>query len=166
MNAVLKLSVIVSLLMASAGVGYYYAVYLPERDAKLDRERALEAMRAEAERQAAQERMVAQQREAQARKAATKVAAETSYQDCVNAANATHEAAWTAECKRLADKTLENHAGCLSQKKLSQGYCDAAYRTRDPSPHCVLPVAVATAIDGDQEKARRRCLRERDVTLQ
>ena len=166
MNALFKLSLIASLLVASTGVGYYYAVYLPRRDAELDNERVLEATLSYAQKRAAQEQALAQQRELQQRQAAKKAAAETRYQSCLNSASATHDASWTAACKRLAEKAIEDHADCLTKSKLSQGYCDAAYRMRDASPNCVLPVAIATDLDGGLTMARRRCLQEREAALQ
>ena len=166
MNALPKLSLIASLLVASSSVGYYYAVYVPRRDAERDNARVLEATLSYAQKRAAQERAHAQQQELQQRQAAKKAAAETRYQSCLNGASASHDASWTAACKRLADKAVEDHAGCLNKSKLSQGYCDAAYRMRDASPDCVLPVAIATDLDGGLTLARRRCLQEREAAVQ
>jgi hypothetical protein len=163
-NLVLKLSVIVSLLIASCGVGYYYAVYLPHRDAQLDSERAQEKARAEVEKKHA-EHLAAEQRKSEQRQADAK-AAETRYQSCLNSANATHDTSWAAECKHLAEKAASDHAECLSKPRLSKGYCDTAYRMRDGSRNCTLPVKVAADLDGDLNSARNRCLRERKAALQ
>lgn len=165
-DTLLKLSVIASLLLASSGVGYYYGVYLPRRDAELDQERMLERARADEEKRAAQEQSFTARKELEQRQAADKADVELRYQTCVNSAVATHDASWAAECKRLADKAVEDHAQCLSKTKLSQGYCDTAYRARDGSPNCMLPVKIATELDGGLNKARNRCLRERQAVLQ
>jgi hypothetical protein len=45
-DGILKLSIIASLLLAASGIGYYYAVYLPGRDAQLDNELILVLHRA------------------------------------------------------------------------------------------------------------------------
>src|SRR5215468_1270265 len=50
-----KLSVVASVLLASCGVGYYYLVYLPQRDAQFQPERVLERFRAATEKRAEQE---------------------------------------------------------------------------------------------------------------
>lgn len=170
-DAVLKLSIIASLLLASSGIGYYYAVYLPRRDAQLDNE-LLEKIRAYADQRAEQAQLASEQPEMEQRQSAEKVAtemekaaAETGYQTCLNSASVTHDASWAAECKRLAEKAVEGHAECLSRSKLSQGYCDTAYRTRDASPNCTLPLAIATSLDGDLNRARNRCLQERNAAL-
>lgn len=162
----LKLGMIASLLLASSGIGYYYAVYLPRRDAQLDNDRMVEKTRAYAQKRAEQARLASEQMELAQRQAADKAAAEIRYQTCLNRASATHDASWAAECKRIADKAREDHTNCLAKPKLSQGYCDLAYRARDASPNCTLPLAVATDLDGDLTKARNRCQQERAAALQ
>jgi hypothetical protein len=57
-DAFLKVSVAASLLLAAGSVGYYHSIYLPGRDAQLDRERKLDAARAEYSRQAEQARRI------------------------------------------------------------------------------------------------------------
>ena len=49
----------------------------------------------------------------------------------------------------LADQVTANHTACLANGKLSSSYCDAAYRSRDGSPNCTLPVKISTGLDGD-----------------
>jgi len=166
MNTLLKLSIIASLLLASSGVGFYYAVYLPRRDAQLDNERKQEKAQADTRKRVAQERSLAEQKKLEQRQAETKAGAEAHYQTCLNRANVTHATSWAAECKRLAEKALADHADCLTKPRLPKGYCDAAYRLRDASPNCILPPKVATGLDGDLSEARNRCQRERRAALQ
>ena len=166
MNTLFKLSLIVSLLLASSGVAFYYAVYLPRRDAQLDNERELEKAQADARNRVAQERSLAKQKKSEQRQAEAKVGAEAHYQTCLNRANVTYATSWAAECKRLAEKAVADRAECLTQPKLPKGYCDAAYRPRDASPNCILPPKVATALDGDLSEGRNRCQRERQAALQ
>jgi hypothetical protein len=109
MNTVLKLSVVVSLLLASSGVGFYYGIYLPRRDAQLENERRQEKAQADAQKRVAQERSLAERKKAEQRQAETKASAEAHYQTCLNKANVTHETLWAAECKRLAEKALADH---------------------------------------------------------
>lgn len=164
-DALLKFSVAASVLLAASGVGYYYGVYLPNRDAELDQERMLEKTRAYAQKRAEQVRLGTEQRELAQRQVADKAAAEIRYQTCLNSARVTHDTAWADECKRVADKALAAHADCLSKPKLSQGYCDAVYRLRDGLPNCALPVAIAADLDGGLNKARNRCLQEHKAAL-
>jgi hypothetical protein len=165
-NALLKMSIIASLLIGSSGVGYYYAIYLPRRDVQLDEQHAQERARIAAEKRARQERFAAEQKESEQRQAAAKAGADTRYQSCVKTATASHDSSWAAECKHLAEKAKADHDECLTKSKLSRGYCDAAYRNRDNSPNCTLPQKIATDLDGDLNTARNRCQRERKAALQ
>lgn len=168
LNAALKLSVIASLLIASFGVDYYYAIYLPHRDAaEADTEHALEKFQAYGQMRADQERAAVEQRDTQRQQNTDKVASENAkaaaavrYQDCVSSAGAVHDTSWAAECKRVAEKAQADHEHCASQPNLPQGYCDAAYRLHDASPNCTLPVAIATGLDAELDRTRSRCLRD------
>jgi hypothetical protein len=166
MNALFKLGLIASLLLTSSGVVYYRAVYLPDRDAQRDHERVAEETLSYAQKRAAQERAATERRELQQRQAAEQAAAETRYQSCIERAGANRHASWTTACKSLADKAVADHASCLTKSKLPQGYCDAAYRPRDGSPTCVLPVAIAADLDSGLTLARKRCVLERAAALQ
>jgi len=165
-DAFLKLSVVASLLLASSGVAYYYAVYLPQRDSAQDRESSLQKLHVYGQRRADQERSAAQQREAEHRQAEAKANAGIRYQNCVDDARTSHDASWATACKRLADNVLRDHTNCLSIPNLPQGYCDAAYGTRDPSAHCALPAEMAADLDAALNKARNHCLQERDAAVQ
>jgi hypothetical protein len=166
LNALLKVSLIAALLLASSGAGYYYAVYLPVRDAQQNEQRLAEALHAYGRHRAESVRAVAAQQRKEQSRAADKAAAESRYETCVSGASATHDAAWSAACQRLADQALEDRGNCLANKKLPQGYCGAAYRSRDSSPHCILPADVATAIDGNLTLARNQCRQQRNAALQ
>jgi hypothetical protein len=166
LNALLKLSLIAVPLLASSGVGYYYAVYLPARDTQRNEERLAEALHAYGRQRAEAARAVAEQQHKEQRMAADKAAAESRYETCLSGASSTHDAAWSEACQRLADRALEDRGNCLANKKLPQGYCGAAYRSRDSSPHCILPADVATAIDGNLSLARNQCRQQRNAALQ
>jgi hypothetical protein len=165
-DALLKLSVIVSLLLASSGIAYYYAVYLPRRDSERDRESILQRLHAYGQTRADQERSAVRQREAEQRQAEAKASAGIRYQNCVDDARTSHDASWAAACKRLAEKVVRDRTDCLSIANLPQGYCDAAYGTRDPSEHCTLPVEMAADLDAALSRARGRCQQERNAALQ
>jgi hypothetical protein len=165
-DALLKLSVITSLLLASSGVAYYYAVYLPQRDAEQDRESSLQKLQDYGQKRADQERSAVQQRETEQRQAEAKAAAGIRYQNCVDGALVSHDVSWAAACRHLADKAVQDHTGCLSVPNLPQGYCDAAYGTRDASAHCTLPVEMAADLDAALNATRKACLQERNAALQ
>jgi hypothetical protein len=160
------LGIVVSTVLASSSVGYYHAVYLPRRDAELDQDRALEETLAYARKRAAQLRLAAEQRDEAARRSMDQADADGRYQTCLSNAGATHDASWAAACKRIADKAVADRADCLAKSRMPEGYCVAVYRTRDLSPTCALPAAVAADLDGGLNAARKRCLWERQAALQ
>jgi hypothetical protein len=165
-DALLKLSVIASLLLASSSVAYYYAIYLPQRDAEQDRESGLQKLQTYGQKRADQEQSAAQRRETEQRQAEAKEGAGIRYENCVDGARINHDTSWAASCKRLADKAAQDHSDCLSVPNLPQGYCDAAYGTRDPSAHCTLPVEIVADLDGALNSARKACLQERNAAMQ
>jgi hypothetical protein len=54
-GAILKFSIIGSVLLGSCSVGYYHLVYLPQRDVQFEPQRVLEQFRAAAEKRAKRE---------------------------------------------------------------------------------------------------------------
>jgi hypothetical protein len=167
LGTLFKIGLIAALLLvASSGAAYYYAVYLPVRDAQQNERRLAEALHVVGRQRADAARAVAEHQQQEQRLAADKAAAESRYETCLTGASTNHDAAWSEACKRLADQALEDRGNCLANKKLPQGYCNAAYRSRDASPRCILPANVATTIDGNLTIARNRCRQQRNAALQ
>lgn len=155
--------IIAAAMLAAAGIGSYYGVYVPARDAKLAAEQALAKAQAEAEMRAGQQRLLAQRQAAEERQAQAQAAAQIRYQACLHEAVAAHDASWAPECKNLHDKDSAAHADCLDKLKLPKTYCDSAYVIRDDSPKCTLPAEIASVIDADLERARNRCRKEKEA---
>ena len=105
--------------------------------------------------------LLAQQRDLQQPQSAEK-AAEIPYQACLSSASATHDASWAAACKRLAEKTQQDRADCLSKLNLPKTYCDASYPPRGASANCTLPDEIATVLDAALAQARYGCVRARE----
>jgi hypothetical protein len=171
-DAFLKICLATAVLVASAGVAYYYVIYLPQRDAQLDRERKLEFARAEYARQAEQARLAAQQarleeekRAAELAQAAAREASQQRYQTCIRVAENFYSASWAAQCKRIADKAAKDLKDCNSQG-LNKDSCQNVYGGRDASPNCSLPRVVGTDLSDELEKSRKRCLDESRAGLQ
>jgi hypothetical protein len=68
-DAILRRSVVASVVLASTPVGYYYLVHLPRRDAQFESDRAFERLRAAAQKHAEQEQLLFEQRAAEQRAA-------------------------------------------------------------------------------------------------
>jgi hypothetical protein len=84
-DALLKVCIVLSVLLVSSSVGYYYLVYLPARDAQIDFERALENARIDAAKRAEQERTLLQQQAIEQRQSAERAATQFRYDACLKA---------------------------------------------------------------------------------
>jgi hypothetical protein len=161
-DAILKLSVAVSLLGAGASVGYYYSAYLPARDAKLDNERRLETAHAEFARKVAEEHADAERSAAEDRQARERAAVQASYDACINRVVAGYNASWASNCKRLADQARKSRAGCTGTAES----CDLIFPARDAGPDCALPPNLASSLDTQVDRDKDRCLQESRAGLQ
>jgi hypothetical protein len=162
-DAILKLSVVVSVLLASSSVGYYYLVHLPQRD---EPQRVLEKFRAAAEKRAEQEQLLFEQRASEQRAAEQRAAEEqlaleraNRHQACLNRATDNYNVSRLAACNRPREKIIKDRDNCI-QLGFSEKVCAMAHVVREASPTCTLPRAVAFSLDADVEKARDRCLEE------
>jgi SPOR domain len=165
-DAVLKLSVVVSVLLASSSVGYYYLVHLPHRDAQFEPERVLERLRAAAKKRAeeelfffeqqASERRAAEQQAVEERQALEKA---DRYQACLSRATDNYNASRLVACNRPREKIIKDRDNCI-ELGFSEKVCAMAHVVREASPNCALPRPVALSLDADVEKARARCLEE------
>jgi hypothetical protein len=176
-DAFFKGSVAVSFLLAAGSVAYYFAVYLPGRDARLDHEQKVDAAKAEyarradeqarrAAQQAQEEQRAAEQDVQEQRRASEKQAARDRYQRCVRSAEYTYSSNWANNCKRLAEDQIKKRADCLRTETVGKSSCEVIYATRDGSPNCTLPRVIAADLDADHDKAKDRCLRESQLNLQ
>jgi hypothetical protein len=167
-DAILKLSVVVSVLLASSSVGYYYLVHLPHRDAQFEHELALERLRAAAKNHAEQEQLVFDQ-QASERRAAEQQAVEKQekanrYQTCLSRATDNYNASRLAACNRPREKVIKDRDDCI-KLGFSERVCAMAHVVREASPNCTLPRVVALSLDADAEKARDRCLEDDRIGL-
>jgi hypothetical protein len=166
-DAFLKFSVAVSLLLAAGSVGYYYSIYLPARDSQLDRDRKIETARSEYSKQAEQARLAAEKREGEELQAAAREAVQVRYRTCVRTAENNYNYAWAQTCKRISDQAVKNRKDCLSQQVNTKVTCDLLYPDRAPTTECTsLPRALATDMGDELDKTRKRCLEESQAGLQ
>jgi hypothetical protein len=171
-EAILKLSVVAAVLLASSSVGYYYLVHLPHRDAQFEPERVLESLRTAEQRRAEQEQLLFEQKVSEQRAGEQKVVEERQalekanrYQACLSRAIDNYNASRLAACNRPREKIVKDRDDCI-KLGFSEKVCAMAHVVREASPNCPLPRAVALALDADVEKARDRCLEEDRLGLQ
>jgi hypothetical protein len=166
MDWLLKLGVAALIVLAAGGAGYYYAVYVPGREARMAHKRLIEQARVDAAARAAVAQLLAEQEASRQRVASAQAAAQDRYQACLADADTAHDAAWAAACQRRADRAQTERADCLANDKLPKSYCDSSYPPRDASSHCALPGEISSPLDADLARARDRCLQESKATVQ
>jgi hypothetical protein len=165
-DAILKLSVVISVLLASSSVGYYYLVHLPHRHAQFEPEQVLDRLRAAAKNRAEQEQLLFEQQASERRAAEQQTLEERQalektnrYEACLSRATDNYNASRLAACNRPREKIIKDRENCI-QLGFSEKVCAMAHVVRDASPDCTLPRAVALSLDADVQKARDRCREE------
>jgi hypothetical protein len=165
-DAILRRSIVASVLLASTPVGYYYLVHLPLRDAQFESDRAFEILRAAAQKHAEQEQLLFEQRAAEQRTAEQQAREERQalekanrYQACVSRATANYNASRLTACNRPRAKIIKDRDDCV-KLGFSEKVCGMAHVVPEASPNCTLPRAVSLSLDADVENARDRCLEE------
>ena len=154
LDIVLKVTMAASVVTASAGVAYYYAIYLPERDAALDAQRILDTeyasrLKAEQDMRAAAEKLAAEK---------LKQLISVRYQSCLRLATANYTASWEGNCTRIIKANRKNYDDCMSG--LPKLACDTIYPVSTGSESCALPTKLAETLNTDLENEKNRCLKE------
>jgi hypothetical protein len=145
-DTILKLSLAAAALIAGAGVGYHYGIYLPAQDLRRQTQwMAAEQARAEAEHKALAER------------AAREAAAQTEYQDCTAFAETSYKARWTMSCLSLHDADLAAYEDCADNLFATEEGCRAKVPVR-PERDCALPAQVADALTRARDERKSQCL--------
>jgi hypothetical protein len=171
-DAILKLSIVMSLLFASSSVGYYYLSYLPHRDARFEPEQALQQLRAVAQRRAEREQLLLEQRVSEQRALEQQAAEQRQSQEkadccqaCLTHVTDSYNESRIAACNRLQARIIKNHDSCI-RSGFREKVCNLAYVAHEPSSNCQLPRVIANNLDTEAEKARDRCLEENRVGSQ
>jgi hypothetical protein len=171
-DAILKLSVVASVLLASSSVGYYYLIHLPHRDAQFEPELVLEKLRVAVKKHAEQEQLVFEQQASERRAAEQQVSEKQQalekanrYQACLTRATDNYNASRLAACNRPREKIIKDRDDCI-KLGFSEKVCAMAHVVRNSSPNCMLPRVVTLSLDADAEKARDRCLEQDRAGLQ
>lgn len=179
LDALLKITLVVSVLFASSAVGYYYLFYLPDRDARLEAKHSQEAddekrsqletqaalIRAQEEQQEAQRRAQEDREEAERqRQLLEKASVQARYDSCIRIARVNYAGNWASACKRKREIALELKSHCTLDANLQKTVCDPK-KLPDPTD-CALPREFANDFNSGLEKAKDHCLQETRAGLQ
>ena len=165
-DAFLKISVAISVLAASSGVGYYFGYYLPRRDARIEEEQRAEKKRSETDQRAAQDRAIAVQRESEARQAYARAQAQARYDQCNLMARRNYSANWAGSCKSELERARASYTTCL--RFSTKETCDATWTKEltQSATECSLPADTAQRWENARNQALQLCLEEHRAGLQ
>jgi hypothetical protein len=151
-DAVLKLSLAGAVLLAGAGVGYYFGIFLPAQaiHETLDTgtKRQIEATDHTADLERA--RLAETQR---------REAAQQRYQACIGTANTTYSARWTSGCHAQHERQQAAYDDCADDLFSTREGCARKFPV-EPEQGCALPVQISGRLVADRDAARAQCLGE------
>ena len=154
-DALLKLSIVVAVLLASSSVAYYHLIYLPERDARIDAAKAAAEQRRADETAAAEQRRSDEAAAAEQHRAVEKAGARMRYDRCLSDAQDNYHLNWVSNCNSKKQKEAQAYARCISASTNDTSWI---CHKPDASSDCSLPSYIADSLGADLNKARDRCL--------
>lgn len=144
-DPILKIALALAALLAGAGVGYYYGIYLPAQDVRRQtREMTERQEKAQAETRALAER------------ARREAAAQTEYQDCQNFAELSYKQRWNLSCRSLHDADQSAFEDCADDLFSTDSGCLAKNPIR-PAQDCALPAQVAQSLSQARDDRKAQC---------
>jgi hypothetical protein len=149
-DPILKVSLALAALLAGAGVGYYYGIYLPAQDVRRQTQE-----------------MTARQTQAKAlaERARREQAAQTEYQDCANFAELSYKQRWNLSCQSLHDADQSAFEDCADNLFSTQSGCLAKNPVRPPQD-CALPAQVAQSLSQARDERKAQCLARLEAVQQ
>ncbi|GJH30235.1 hypothetical protein [Caballeronia novacaledonica] len=164
-------AVVCSLLLAGAGVFYYFVIFLPG----IERQKLELSQQAErdAAKRAEQAMIDAKNKEEQAKNDAflKETQKKLMYDACKADARSNYTADWANACKDIASMTSQGLRNCLADKNLGgnaylgESYCRRLYPQGDASANCSLPVSRADRINKTFHDAQEKCLQEAQLGM-
>lgn len=152
-DTVLKASLAAAALLAGAGVGYYYGVFLPGQASRQEA-RMLAEQEARQKQEDFQAKAQAREQEEQSRR---QQAAQQEYQDCLNFAELSYKQRWTASCRAQHDADVAALADCADNLFATEEGCQAKVPVR-PERDCALPGRTAQSYSDAREQRKAECL--------
>lgn len=157
---VLAIGLVLAALIASAGVFYYYVVFVPNLEQqKLDLEKQKLKEKQEAEAKALKKKEQESEQRAQA------------YQNCVNNAEITYTNNWSSACQKLSERNQVGLDNCLNNPSImnnqfmGKSYCEKVYGATEFDPECTLPGNTADGIEKARTERKEACMHEAEQAL-
>ncbi|EJL33192.1 hypothetical protein [Novosphingobium sp. AP12] len=153
-DPILKIALALAALLAGAGVGYYYGIYLPAQD-----------VRRQTQEMAARRTQEQAETKALAERARREQAAQTEYQDCANFAELSYKQRWNLSCQSLHDADEAVFEDCADDLFSTRDGCLAKHPIR-PAQGCALPAQVAQSLSQARDERKAQCLARLEAVQQ
>lgn len=153
-DPILKIALALAALLAGAGVGYYYGIYLPSQD-----------LRRQTQEMAARQTRAQAEAKALAARARREQAAQAEYEDCANFAELSYKQRWTMSCGSLHDADQAALEDCADDLFSTREGCLAKHPVR-PAQGCALPAQVAQSLSQARDDRKAQCLARLEAVQQ
>ncbi|MFW1950601.1 hypothetical protein [Acinetobacter beijerinckii] len=157
---VLAIGLVLSALLASAGVFYYYVIFVPNLEQqKLDLEKQKLKEKQEAEAEALKKKEQESEQRSQA------------YQNCVTEAELTYSNNWAHACQKQSERNEVELNNCLNNPSIMNNqfmgkpYCLKAYGSTKFDAECTLPAQMADNIEKSRTQRKEDCITEAEQAL-
>ena len=151
-DTILKLSLAAGALLAGAGVGYYFGVFLPGEAIRQTMAAADGGPTIVADRDAVLERAVKAEEQ-------RKEASRQRYQSCLDGAELTYQGRWTAACRAQHARQQAAYEDCADDWFRSKKGCAREFPIQ-PEHGCALPTPIGNPIARARDTAKAQCLGE------
>jgi hypothetical protein len=151
-DVVVKLSLAAAVLLAGAGVGYYFGIFLPAQaiHETLDKGASRETQASDRSADLERARLADEQKRA---------AAQQRYEGCVASANLAYQDRWSQGCRAQNQRQQAAYDDCADDLFSTREGCARKYPV-EPERGCALPVQISSRLVADRDAARAQCLGE------
>lgn len=150
----LAIGLVVAALFASAGVFYYYVIFVPKLEQqKLDLEQQKIKQKQEEQKALKKKQWQAEQRK-------------QVYQNCLNDAEQSYNNRWANTCQQIVEQNQNNLEQCLNDRRVmlnpfkGEAYCLELFGKTEFNANCELPVDVADQLERNRVQAKQTCASE------
>lgn len=157
---VLAIGLVVAALIASAGVFYYYVVFVPNLEQqKLDLEKQKLKEKQEAEAKAQKKKELEAEQRTQ------------SYQNCIDNTEQTYALNWSNACQKISERNQIGLENCLNNPSImnnefmGKSYCQKLYGATEFDSECTLPSQTADGIEELRTERKEACMAEAQQSL-
>jgi hypothetical protein len=151
-DTVLKLSLAAGVLLAGAGVGYYFGIFLPAQAIH-------ETLDTGTKRQIENTDHTADLERARLAEEQRREASQQRYQACMSTADTAYRTRWASGCRVQHERQQAAYDDCADDLFSTREGCARKFPV-EPEQGCALPVQISGRLVSDRDAARSQCLGE------